>query len=128
MLTAVKASQIENLSAQPGENVTIWCQHNTNVGKNIHWFKQTKNSVPIAIVYMMVTYQLEELKATYLNDFQQDRLLMSLNTANTSLKMLNVDVSDSGLYFCGWVSWVMIFGDGTQLDIKGNLSLSVTLL
>ncbi len=128
MLTAVKASQTVNLSAQPGENVTIWCQHNTNVGKNIHWFKQTNNSVPIAIVYMMVTYQLKELKATYLNDFQQDRLLMSLSTENTSLKMLNVDVSDSGLYFCGWESWVMVFGDGTQLDIKGNLSLSVTLL
>ncbi len=77
---------------------------------------------------MMINYQLKELKATYLNDFQQDRLLMSLNTENTSLKMLNVDVSDSGLYFCGWESWVMVFGDGTQLDIKGNLSLSVTLL
>ncbi|KAF4111481.1 uncharacterized protein LOC131544335 isoform X2 [Onychostoma macrolepis] len=118
LLTAVKASQIDNLSAQPGENVTIWCQHNSNTGKNIHWFKQTKSSVPIAIVYMMITYQHKELHTTYLNGFQQDHLLMSLNPENTSLRILNVDVSDSGLYFCGWDAWMMVFGDGTQLDIK----------
>uniref|UniRef100_A0A671LTI2 Ig-like domain-containing protein n=1 Tax=Sinocyclocheilus anshuiensis TaxID=1608454 RepID=A0A671LTI2_9TELE len=128
LLTAVKASQIDNVSAQPGENVTICCQHNSETGKNIHWFKQTKSSVPIAIVYMMISYELKELHTNYLNGFQQDHLLMSLNTENTSLRILNVDVSDSGLYFCGWNSWMMTFGDGTQLEIKGNLSLSVTLL
>ncbi|XP_016416278.1 uncharacterized protein LOC107746514, partial [Sinocyclocheilus rhinocerous] len=118
LLTAVKASQIDNVSAQPGENVTICCQHNSETGKNIHWFKQTKSSVPIAIVYMMISYELKELHTNYLNGFQQDHLLMSLNTENTSLQILNVDVSDSGLYFCGWNSWVMTFGDGTQLEIK----------
>ncbi|XP_016325483.1 uncharacterized protein LOC107675592, partial [Sinocyclocheilus anshuiensis] len=118
LLTAVKASQIDNVSAQPGENVTICCQHNSETGKNIHWFKQTKSSVPIAIVYMMISYELKELHTNYLNGFQQDHLLMSLNTENTSLRILNVDVSDSGLYFCGWNSWMMTFGDGTQLEIK----------
>uniref|UniRef100_A0A8C1AV06 Uncharacterized protein n=1 Tax=Cyprinus carpio carpio TaxID=630221 RepID=A0A8C1AV06_CYPCA len=118
LLTAVKASQIDNISAQPGENVTIWCQHNSDVGKNIHWFKQTKSSVPIAIVYMMISYQLKELYTNYLNGFQQDHLLMSLDTENTYLRILNVDVSDSGLYFCGWNSLIMTFGDGTQLDIE----------
>ncbi|XP_052415901.1 uncharacterized protein LOC127961017 [Carassius gibelio] len=118
LLTAVKASQIVNLSAQPGENVTIWCRHNSNVGDNIHWFKQTKSSVPNAIVYTLKSYQLKELHSTYLNGFQQDHLLMSLNSKNTSLRILNVDFSDSGLYFCGWSSLIMTFGDGTQLDIK----------
>ncbi|XP_016096125.1 uncharacterized protein [Sinocyclocheilus grahami] len=118
LLTAVKASQIDNVSAQPGENVTICCQHNSKAGRNIHWFKQTKSSVPIAIVYMMISYELKELHTNYLNGFQQDHLLMSLNTKNTSLRILNVDVSDSGLYFCGWNSWMMTFGDGTQLEIK----------
>uniref|UniRef100_A0A8C2JVV0 Ig-like domain-containing protein n=1 Tax=Cyprinus carpio TaxID=7962 RepID=A0A8C2JVV0_CYPCA len=118
LLTAVKSSQIVNLSAQAGKNVTIWCQHTSESGINIHWFKQTNNSVPIAIVYMMISYQLKEIHKRYLNGFQQDHLLMSLNIKNTSLRILNVDVSDSGLYFCGWDSWVMTFGDGTNLDIK----------
>ncbi|XP_026100598.1 uncharacterized protein LOC113071452 [Carassius auratus] len=116
--TAVKSSQIVNLSAQPGENVTIWCQHTSGTGKNMHWFKQTTNSVPIAIVNMFITYQLKELHAKYLNDFQQDHILMTLDIKNTSLIILNVDVSDSGLYFCGWENRVMTFGDGTNLDIK----------
>uniref|UniRef100_A0A8C1F2I7 Ig-like domain-containing protein n=1 Tax=Cyprinus carpio carpio TaxID=630221 RepID=A0A8C1F2I7_CYPCA len=107
-----------NLSAQAGKNATIWCQHTSESGINIHWFKQTNNSVPIAIVYMMISYQLKEIHKHYLNGFQQDRILMSLNIKNTSLRILNVDVSDSGLYFCGWDSWVMTFGDGTNLDIK----------
>uniref|UniRef100_A0A671SLC3 Ig-like domain-containing protein n=1 Tax=Sinocyclocheilus anshuiensis TaxID=1608454 RepID=A0A671SLC3_9TELE len=126
LLTAVKSSQIVNLSAQPGENVTIWCQHTSETGINIHWFKQTNSSVPIAIVYMMISYQLKEIHKSYLNGFQQDRLLMILNIKNTSLRILNVDVSDSGLYFCGWESRIITFSDGTHLDIKGNLSLSST--
>uniref|UniRef100_A0A672QWS2 Novel immune-type receptor 12 n=1 Tax=Sinocyclocheilus grahami TaxID=75366 RepID=A0A672QWS2_SINGR len=121
LLTAVKSSQIVNLSAQPGENVTIWCQHTSETGINIHWFKQTNSSVPIAIVYMMISYQLKEIHKMYLNGFQQDRLLMTLNSKNSSLRILNVDVSDCGLYFCGWESRIIAFGDGTHLDIKGNL-------
>ncbi|XP_052458586.1 uncharacterized protein LOC128017304 isoform X2 [Carassius gibelio] len=116
--TAVKSSQIVNLSAQPGENVTIWCQHTTGTGKNMHWFKQTNSSVPIAIVYMMITYEFKEIHKGYFNDFQQDHILMTLDIKNTSLIILNVDVSDSGLYFCGWDNWVMTFGNGTNLDIK----------
>ncbi|XP_073692774.1 T cell receptor alpha chain MC.7.G5-like [Garra rufa] len=118
LFTAVQSSQTVKLSAQPGENVTVWCPHTTKTGKNIHWFKQTNSSVPIAIVYMMITYQFKVLHKSYLNGFRQDRMLMSLNTENTSLTILNVDIYDSGLYYCGWDSIIMTFGDGTQLDIK----------
>ncbi|XP_016324391.1 uncharacterized protein LOC107674800 [Sinocyclocheilus anshuiensis] len=126
LLTAVKSSQIVNLSAQPGENVTIWCQHTSETGINIHWFKQTNSSVPIAIVYMMISYQLKEIHKSYLNGFQQDRLLMILNIKNTSLRILNVDVSDSGLYFCGWESRIITFSDGTHLDIKDLKKSSIS--
>ncbi|KAK9972285.1 hypothetical protein ABG768_025606 [Culter alburnus] len=118
LLTVVKSSQTANISARPGDNVTIWCQHTAKTGKYIHWFKQTTSAVPLSIVYVMITYQLKELQIKYLNGFQSDRLVMSLNTKNTSLRILNVDVSDSGLYYCGWNSWGITFGDGTHLDIK----------
>ncbi|XP_016151324.1 uncharacterized protein [Sinocyclocheilus grahami] len=126
LLTAVKSSQIVNLSAQPGENVTIWCQHTSETGINIHWFKQTNSSVPIAIVYMMISYQLKEIHKMYLNGFQQDRLLMTLNSKNSSLRILNVAVSDCGLYFCGWESRIIAFGDGTHLDIKDLKKSSIS--
>lgn len=122
-LHTATASQTTNLSAQPGDNVTIWCQHTLNIGNNMQWFKQTNSAVPLTIVYMMLPYDIEVV-ATYLNAFQPDRHVMSLNSKNSSLRILDVDISDSGLYYCGWHSWVITFGDGTNLDIKGNLSLS----
>ncbi|XP_073764318.1 uncharacterized protein si:ch73-266m14.1 isoform X1 [Danio rerio] len=118
LLSLVKSSQIVNISAQPGENVTIWCKHTSNTGKNIHWFKQTHGAVPVDIVYKMISYQLKEIYVNYLNGFQQDHFVMSLNTENTSLSILNVDISDSALYFCGWGSWEIVFGDGAHLDIE----------
>lgn len=127
LLTVVKSSQTANMSARPGDNVTIWCQHTAGPAEYIHWFKQTNSDVPIIIVYVMITHQLKELQIKYLNGFQPDRLVMSLNTENTSLRILNVDISDSGLYYCGWDSWGITFGNGTHLDIKGNLSLSIPL-
>ncbi len=123
-----KASQSTDITAQPGDNVTIWCKHTSKIGKYIQWFKQINSAVPLSIVYMMLPYTLE-VKATHLNGFQPDRLVMSLNSKNTSLRMLNVDISDSGLYYCGWQkNWVLTFGDGTQLDIKGNTFSTAHLL
>ncbi|XP_043099029.1 uncharacterized protein LOC122347841 [Puntigrus tetrazona] len=116
-LTA-KASQSTNITAQPGDDVTIWCKHTSDIGNYIYWFKQKNCAVPLSIVYMMLTYNLSHVKATYLNGFRPDHLVMSLNSKNTSLKILNVAGSDSGLYYCGWQMWKMTFGDGTQLEIK----------
>uniref|UniRef100_A0A672QWI5 Novel immune-type receptor 12 n=1 Tax=Sinocyclocheilus grahami TaxID=75366 RepID=A0A672QWI5_SINGR len=87
---------IVNLSAQPGENVTIWCQHTSETGINIHWFKQTNSSVPIAIVYMMISYQLKEIHKMYLNGFQQDRLGNIF-----ALTIKDAKPSDTGIYYCG---------------------------
>ena len=71
----------------------------------------------------MLPYYIEVVPI-YLNGFQPDRHVMSLNSKNSSLRILDVDISDSGLYYCGWHNQVIRFGDGKNLDIKGNLSLS----
>lgn len=126
MFTAT-ASQSTNIIVKPGENITIWCQHTSDTGNYVHWFKQTKSAVPLTIVYKMLPYDLE-VTATYLNGFQPDRLVMFLNRKNTSLRIVNVDTSDSGLYYCGWNNWEMMFGDLTHLEIKGNPSFSTAPL
>ncbi|XP_067257078.1 uncharacterized protein [Chanodichthys erythropterus] len=116
-LCTATASKITNISARPGDNVTLWCQHTLKIGNNMHWFKQKNCAVPLSIVYMMLPYDVE-VEAKYSNGFQPDHLVMSLNRENTSLRILNVDIFDSGLYYCGWHSWVITFGGGTHLDIK----------
>nr|XP_021327542.1 uncharacterized protein LOC110438756 [Danio rerio] len=117
LLSLVKSSQTVNISAQPGENVTIWCKHIAGVGKHIHWFKQTHGAVPLGILYKMLPYNIE-VNATYLNHFAPDHFVMSVNRKNTSLSILNIDITDSGLYFCGWCTWKIVFGDEVHLDIK----------
>jgi len=122
-LLTVTASQTTNISAHPGDNITLWCQHTLQIGEYMHWFKQTNSDVPLSIVHMWLPYNIEAVP-TYLNDFKPDRLVMSLNSKNSSLSILNVDISDSGLYYCGWASRGITFGDGRNIDIKGNLSLA----
>ncbi|XP_039515231.1 uncharacterized protein si:ch73-266m14.1 [Pimephales promelas] len=116
-LLTVTASQTTNISAHPGDNITLWCQHTLQIGEYMHWFKQTNSGVPISIVRMMLHFNTEAVP-TYVNDFKPDRLVMFLNRKNSSLSILNVDISDSGLYYCGWGSWVITFGDGTNIEIK----------
>nr|NP_001020672.1 novel immune-type receptor 11a precursor [Danio rerio]CAI21227.1 novel immune-type receptor 11.1 [Danio rerio] len=117
LLSSVKSSQTGNITAQPVENVTIWCKHNAGVGQYIHWFKQTHGAVPLGIVCMMLPFNVK-LNAIYLNNFLPDRFVMSLNRNNTSLSILNMNINDSGHYFCGWGSWKMMFGDGIHLNIE----------
>ncbi|XP_051514511.1 uncharacterized protein LOC127418119 [Myxocyprinus asiaticus] len=118
LLTVIQSSQIVTITAHPGDNITIWCQHTSEIGKKLYWFKQTNGAVPLIIVYMLLTFKLQGLRANYLNDFQQDHLVLYVYSKNTSLRILNVDFSDSGLYYCGWQNWMMQFGDGTHLNIK----------
>ncbi|TRY58719.1 hypothetical protein DNTS_001269, partial [Danionella cerebrum] len=112
-----KVTKPTEISALPGDAVTIWCQHTANVGEIIHWFKQTKDAVPHSIVYQVATFQSKKQHVSYQNDYKADRFTTSLHEKNTSLTILNVEVSDSGLYFCAWGSIQIIFGGGTHLDI-----------
>ncbi|XP_051580055.1 uncharacterized protein LOC127455911 [Myxocyprinus asiaticus] len=116
LLTVIQSSQIATILAQPGDTVTIWCQHTVRAKGHINWFRQRNGALPLRIVYMMYSLKLN-MTAYHFNDFKPDHMVMSLYSKNTSLTILNVNISDFGLYYCGWERH-MTFGDGTHLDVQ----------
>ncbi|XP_052458582.1 uncharacterized protein LOC128017303 isoform X1 [Carassius gibelio] len=116
----------------PGQRVTMWCSHNIHVSGYLYWFKQSDDAVPITIVYMLYTESLRKVEPTYFNNFTKDHLVMDLFNKVTTLTITQVKMSDSGFYFCGTTDYDVKFGNGTRLEVKGNvfepLSLYSTLV
>nr|XP_055032813.1 uncharacterized protein LOC129421368 [Misgurnus anguillicaudatus] len=107
-----------------GENVTIWCEHNIHVTGKLCWFKQTSYAVPIKIVCMLYTESRQNVEPQYCSNFTMNHMIMDLYSKSTSLKILDVKVSESGLYFCGVVDYLMKFGNGSRLEVKDKNEMS----
>ncbi len=105
----------------------MWCPHNIHVTGNLFWFKQTDGAVPITIVRMLYTESLQKFEPNYFNNFTKDHMVMDQFSKNTSLTITQVKMSDSGFYFCGATGYHMIFGNGTRLQVKGNLFGALSL-
>ena len=104
--------------ARPGDNVTLQCVHINRVEAHIAWFKQVNRSKPLCIASM---YSNDPNDVKYYNGFQDRRLDMRYNSTLMFLTIREVDLSDSGLYFCGKMDVYMSFTNVTFLEIKGNL-------
>uniref|UniRef100_A0A4W4E4W2 Ig-like domain-containing protein n=1 Tax=Electrophorus electricus TaxID=8005 RepID=A0A4W4E4W2_ELEEL len=80
--------------AEPGVDVTMWCQHNLHGHAFIFWIKQTSNSVP-----QSVACKNRNSNNCYFFT-PNNRTVMSVNDKNASLTITAVDPTDSGLYYC----------------------------
>ncbi|KAJ8246820.1 hypothetical protein GJAV_G00255750 [Gymnothorax javanicus] len=68
-------------------------------GGYFSWFRHGPNdSVPLCIMSM---YDQPHPSVIYHNGFRQDHI--KLHWTNSSCEIINVDSSDSGLYFCGFM-------------------------
>ncbi len=118
---------IASIQAHPGQSVTMWCSHNIHVSGNLCWFKQTDGAVPITIVCMQYTESLQKVEPNYYNNFTKDLMVMDLFSKSTTLTIKQVKISDSGFYFCGATRYHMKFGNGTRLEVEGNLYRALSL-
>uniref|UniRef100_A0A672ME40 Ig-like domain-containing protein n=1 Tax=Sinocyclocheilus grahami TaxID=75366 RepID=A0A672ME40_SINGR len=118
---------IASIQAHPGQSVTMWCSHNIYVSGDLYWFKQTDGAVPITIVHMLYTESLRKVEPNYFNNFTKDHMVMDQFSKSTALTIKQVKTSDSGFYFCGATGYHMKFGNGTKLQVKGNLFEALSL-
>ncbi|CAI5672365.1 unnamed protein product [Oreochromis niloticus] len=96
---AVSGSEFQTSEVQAGENVTLQCTKTFTYDVLTFWFRlvngTTANSLAVKPVSTNVNYNTE---------LQTGKFEMTQNTSYVFLKIKQVDVSDSGLYFCGFLS------------------------
>ncbi|XP_071334056.1 uncharacterized protein [Trachinotus anak] len=111
---SVSVSQSQTV-VQSGEEVTLLCSNISSYQSQTDWFRLV-NRTKVSCVSSMYG---SEGKASFCDGFQ-NRFEMSSNVTTVFLKIKRVDLSDSGLYFCGFYKGThTVISDTTHLNVQG---------
>ncbi|XP_034712775.1 uncharacterized protein LOC117934846 isoform X3 [Etheostoma cragini] len=98
--TSVSGSEslTETVEGRPGKEVTLTCSKSSNTDSPTFWFR-VFNRTKASCISSQVS---SKSKTRYCDGYKNGRYNMSSNISATTLRINEVDVSDSGLYFCGY--------------------------
>ncbi|XP_030610062.1 uncharacterized protein LOC115797604 [Archocentrus centrarchus] len=116
---SVSAFQFHTVEVQAGEEVTLQCSNFSSHIGHIFWFRVT-NGPNVSEISSMIR---SESNVSFYDGFQNSKFDMTSNTSVLFLKIKQVDLSDSGLYFCGQrSSEKLILYSATSLKVQGKIS------
>uniref|UniRef100_A0A087YER4 Immunoglobulin domain-containing protein n=1 Tax=Poecilia formosa TaxID=48698 RepID=A0A087YER4_POEFO len=95
---AVSVCLFQTVTVQPHEEVTLRCANLSRIAGHIFWFKLADGPNVSRISSMSTS----EAVPSFCDEFQQGRFVMRSNVTNIFLDIKQVEVNDSGLYFCGF--------------------------
>ncbi|XP_030285494.1 uncharacterized protein LOC115588961 [Sparus aurata] len=98
---SVSVAEFHTVESQPGKEVTLLCSNFTRLPIHIYWFKLSNSSNNSCISYMMVS----DGNTSFCDGFQNGKFNMKSNTTTLFLRIKQLELSDSGLYFCGFYSY-----------------------
>uniref|UniRef100_A0A3B4ZT97 Uncharacterized LOC103361168 n=1 Tax=Stegastes partitus TaxID=144197 RepID=A0A3B4ZT97_9TELE len=98
VLSFLKDSASHTVKVQSGEDVTLMCSKISTTITPTEWFRVVNRTKPSCISSMF----LADANVSYCDGFQNGKFEMSSNVTTFFLKIKRVDVSDIGLYFCGF--------------------------
>uniref|UniRef100_A0A8D0DFR8 Ig-like domain-containing protein n=1 Tax=Sander lucioperca TaxID=283035 RepID=A0A8D0DFR8_SANLU len=114
-------SHTETVECRPGGEVTLTCSNPSNRDTITLWlrvFNRTKAS-------FISTMTRSLGKPLYSDEFQNGRFNMSTNISTLFLQIKHVDVSDSGLYLCGFYTEGHYYFNAIHLNVKAKLMILI---
>ncbi|XP_007555866.1 uncharacterized protein LOC103140589 [Poecilia formosa] len=94
---SVSVCQFLTVSVRPAEDVTLMCSNLSEVLSHISWFKMNSSPNASRISSMLSA----ESNVSLFDGFHFSKYNMTTNITNLFLTIREVNISDSGLYFCG---------------------------
>ncbi|XP_032439670.1 uncharacterized protein LOC116733082 [Xiphophorus hellerii] len=95
---ALSASLFQTVTVRPDEEVTLRCANLSRIAGHIFWFKLNDGPDVSRISSMSTSEAVPSLHG----EFQRGKFTMRSNVTNIFLDIKQVEVTDSGLYFCGF--------------------------
>nr|ACU27027.1 novel immune-type receptor 28 [Dicentrarchus labrax] len=118
---SVSGSESQTVEVQPGENVTLLCSNIYRVTIQAEWFRVTNRTKPSCISHLFSADDEAGKKVKYCDEFQNGKYKMSSNDSTVFLQIKQVNLSDCGLYFCGFYqNGYTVISTATYLNVKGD--------
>uniref|UniRef100_A0A673C9G5 Ig-like domain-containing protein n=1 Tax=Sphaeramia orbicularis TaxID=375764 RepID=A0A673C9G5_9TELE len=107
-------SESVTVEVRPDEDATLLCSNYTSSSTQILWFRVVKRSEPNKIASIF--------DPSKVDSFQNGKFEVTSNISHIFLKIKQVNVSDSGLYFCGFLmQQKTVIVHPTYLDVEGKM-------
>uniref|UniRef100_A0A8C9X833 Ig-like domain-containing protein n=1 Tax=Sander lucioperca TaxID=283035 RepID=A0A8C9X833_SANLU len=117
-LISVCVSEFHTVEVQPAEQVTLMCSNFSSFITYMFWFRLDSRPNISRISSMWSS----DSNASVYDGFQNGKFNMTSNTTTLFLNINHVDLSDSGLYFCGFYSdGKTVIVSGTYLKVQGKI-------
>ncbi|KAI4808212.1 hypothetical protein KUCAC02_000277, partial [Chaenocephalus aceratus] len=105
-----------SVEVQPGENATLTCANISKYDTMTYWFRLVNRTEVSCVDVLMNSYS----KVSYCDGVQKSKFEMTSNSSNLFLEIQQVDVSDTGLYFCGFYIAGIPYFSNARLTITGG--------
>uniref|UniRef100_A0A3Q2VUV3 Ig-like domain-containing protein n=1 Tax=Haplochromis burtoni TaxID=8153 RepID=A0A3Q2VUV3_HAPBU len=118
---SVSGSEFQTVEVQSGEDVTLQCSNISRSSTHTEWFRVVNRATLSCIASMYGSNG----QASFCDGFQNGKFNMTSNNVAVFLQIKPVDLSDAGLYFCGFfLDYHIIISTRVQLRIQGDIILA----